>query len=329
MLEEFTSLLDRCEFSFLASEASVAVAVSGGSDSMALGVFMAEWAEQRGIRIHILSVDHGLREEAKDEAIAVGKFFSRYDHVTHQVLTWDVPKGTRIQEQARKARYDLMAVYCQEHGIETLFLGHHQDDQAETFLFRLAKGSGLDGLCGMRFVSEFDNRLKLCRPFLNVPKKRLVEFCHDREIPYFKDPSNQNDKFARVRLRAARDILEEEGLNSKRLALTAERLSRARDSIDEVVVKAYKIALNEKNTKLIVFNFFELNSWPQEIVLRVILSAIDDLGSGSDYGPRMEKVEVLVNELRSSDVFRKRTLGGVIFERDEEHNEIILSKEDA
>ena len=327
MSEEFSSLLNVTNFSFLKDVDAIAVGVSGGADSMALVCLLGRWGEEHGVSIHALSVDHGLRPEAASEVRQVAKILSSKPAVRHAILTWDKPIDKCVQEEARKARYTLMAEYCAAQEISTLFLAHHQDDQAETFLFRLAKGSGLDGLAGMQPVSHYNDNLVLCRPFLALSKERLIATCDAVGVSFIEDPSNQNDKFARVRLRRAREILEGEGLSNKRLAVTAERLSRASIGLDEVASRVLCIAAKEKNTKLIVFKFSELVLWPEEIVLRVILKSIGFLGAEKIYQPRMEKVESLVNELISSKPFRKRTLGGVVFERDDGRDEIILSKE--
>ncbi|MCB1721002.1 MAG: tRNA lysidine(34) synthetase TilS, partial [Alphaproteobacteria bacterium] len=111
----------------------IAVAVSGGPDSMALCWLLSRWAVERGVKIHVLTVDHGLRPEAAEEAIQVGAWLGGWSQqVEHHILRWKTPADTAIQEEARKARYGLMAEYCRVHDIRHLFLAHHRDDQAET-----------------------------------------------------------------------------------------------------------------------------------------------------------------------------------------------------
>ena len=313
-----------------ASCQAIAVAVSGGPDSMALCHLLAQWGNARSIDVHALSVDHGLRKESADEAEQVGVWLSALG-VQHQVLRWDTPSEKRVQEEARKARYAMMARYCAEHDIRALFLGHHMDDQAETVLFRLAKGSGLDGLVGMRAVQNYDENLCLMRPLLNATKSDILDFCARSGISFVQDPSNESDQYSRVRLRRARSVLEEEGLSAKRLSVTARRLLRARNALDEIAKKTYEKNAVEINSKRVVFDVNALSTCPEEIVLRVILRGMEMFRHGANYAPRMERVEGLVSNLlgamRDAQTFRKRTLGGVVFEYDHKKAHFILEKE--
>ena len=293
------------QFSF----SRIAVAVSGGPDSLALWSVLSEGFNGE---LHALHVDHGLRDESADEAAALAE---RIEGL--QVLRWDASSDKRLQEEARRARYGLMAEYCAEHGIKHLFLAHHRDDQAETVLFRLAKGSGLDGLGGMRKVQVYDEGLSFVRPFLDVPKSDLVAYCEAQNLPYLQDPSNENDDFARVRLRKSQAILEEEGLSAKRLAVSARRFQRAREALDFISKNALGACRKDADTNRVELDSDALLAYPEEIVLRVMLLVIAEIGAEKDYAPRMERVEDLVADLIRSDAFRKRTLGGVVFGRDD------------
>lgn len=309
---------------------AVAVAVSGGPDSMALCALLDGWV--RDIDVHALIVDHGLRAEAAEEAQGVKQVLEAYQNVTPTILKWTGEKPeSGVQEEARRARYALMAEYCCEKGIGHLFLGHHRDDQAETVLFRLAKGSGLDGLAGMQAVQNYDDHLMLLRPLLDFSKDEIVQTCEQMGVTFVADPSNSNEAFARVRLRQSAGVLAEEGLTSKRLSVTAKRLSRARKALDMLADKAYKEAILKNNSDRIVFKIDILDTEPEEIVLRCLLKALECLRPESDYAPRMEKIETLLYDLISSqngpDGFRKRTLGGVVFEVDERAGQLILSQE--
>lgn len=310
----------------------IAVAVSGGPDSMALCWLLSRWADGRGVYVHALTVDHGLRPEAADEAVQVGAWLDGWSQqVGHHILRWETPADTAIQEEARRARYGLMAEYCECHDIEYLFLAHHRDDQAETVLFRLAKGSGLDGLSGMQECQAYDERLTLVRPLLDCGKAELLKLCGAEDISYFEDPSNANSDFARVRLRKARCVLEEEGLTSKRLAVTAQRLGRARRALEVISAQAYQNAAIESNTKHIVFKINILFMQPEEVILRCLLKALSVLRPLSDYAPRMERVEVILYDLMAvknkGTPFRKRTLGGVMFAMDENLGILRLTRE--
>lgn len=305
----------------------VAAAVSGGPDSMACLRALADLADtEGGPDIHALTVDHGLRQESADEAAAVGGWIRGWPHVRHTVLRWDDPKpATRIMEQARAARYRLMSEYCVKNGIKHIFLAHHRDDQAETFLMRLSAGSGLDGLAGMRPWQEREDGLILVRPLLDCPKAALVSFCKTRGVPFVRDPGNENPAYARPRLRAGRKALEREGLTPERLAVTARRLERAREALEDLASRAADEALIAHEDGRIVYTEESLFRWPAEIRLRVIRRAVALLGPGEGYGPRLDRLESLAAALFSGGVFRRRSLGGVLFSR--RRGEIVLENE--
>ena len=315
--EEFEIILKDRFAAVLADVKRVAVGVSGGPDSMALAHCLNIWAGKAGMNLHALTVDHGLRPDSVQEAENVGVWLSTWEHTEHSTLTWGGDKpASRIQEEARKARYRLMAEYCKAHNIGHLFLAHHQNDQAETVLFRLAKGSGLDGLAAMRPVQKYNDGPVLLRPFLNIPKDRLLALCTGHDIPYIQDPSNESEDFARPRLRKSMAVLEDEGLTAKRLSVTASRLARAHEALDFYTEDAYKSSLPELNTRQVVFNLKTWRSYPEEIAFRVLLKAIEILRSDHDYLPRMEKLENLFDDLNSAEEQVKRTLGGLVFEVD-------------
>lgn len=181
-------------------EPDLAVAVSGGADSMALALLSHAWARQRGGTITALTVDHGLRREAAAEARQVRDWMSGHG-IPHQILRWrGVKPGNGIQAAARDARYDLLGQWCRRRGILHLLTGHHRDDQAETVLLRLQHGSGIEGLAGIPAVRAIP-RLRLLRPVLQQSKTELAATLVAHGQPWLEDPSNQEDRFARVRAR--------------------------------------------------------------------------------------------------------------------------------
>lgn len=230
-------------FADLLHHSHIAIGVSGGPDSMALAYLFSRWTEeQNGPHIHVLSVDHGLRPEAVAEVEHVRQMSESWPKTAHYILKWEGEKpAQRVQESARAARYDLMAAHCKSHDIGALALAHHRDDQAETVLFRLAKGSGLDGLAGMRQVQKRGG-LDLFRPLLDVSKEDILALCAVENIAYIEDPSNEKKRYARVRLRQSREVLEREGISSKRLAMTAKRMDRARCALDYFAGKRIETA---------------------------------------------------------------------------------------
>ena len=327
-MARFSAAMESRYAELIYGNVDIAVGVSGGADSMALCYALSDFFGETGNTLHALSVDHGLRPEAAQEARQVAKALDVLPNVQHQILTWhhDEKPTARVQESARNARYDLMGDYMRDHNLSHLFLGHHMDDQAETFLFRLAKGSGLDGLGGMPHIGARDD-IYLCRPFLDMQKSEIIQFCEGHNIDFINDPSNDSDDYARVRLRKSMDVLSVEGLTPKRLSMTAKRLLRVREAVDHIVEKEYKNVLLKKNNSRIVFNFGVLSENPFEIVLRVILKAMAELSPDRDYGVRLERAENLCEDLMKPKSFRKRTLGGVVFECNKDQATLELSRE--
>ncbi len=292
----------------------LAVAVSGGSDSMALLSVMAEHAKQNKIQLYVLTVDHNLRAEAKEEAQMVADWVTaqKSDFLKHQILNWDSEKpDTAIMEAARHARYSLMAQFCADHNLPILFVAHHQDDQAETFLFRLAKGSGLDGLGSMLEIRDYNDDLKIARPFLSAPKEDLIKHCEEQNIPVVNDPSNENQNYLRPRLRQSLGALADEGLTPERLAVTASRLSRARRALEEISMNAYQASLIDSSPEHLLFDWSKLKACPEEIAYRVLQTGIESLRPNSDYNIRMKRFENLFESLwHDAEGFKPRTLGG-------------------
>lgn len=330
---EFSGLLDLPAFDLIrqSPESPVALAVSGGPDSMALAALVSGWLREKGrVPAHALIVDHGLRPESAAEARRVKGWLEALPGLHPRILRWTGDKpAAAIMEKARAARYRLLEHYCARHEISGLFLAHHRDDQAETVLIRLAKGSGLDGLSGMARARK-SGAVTLLRPFLDCPKARLVATCRALGVPFVEDPSNANPAWLRPRLRTAREVLEKEGLDSKRLAQTAARLARARSALDAYARQACDAARwPGDDTARVRLDCEILARCPEETRLRAILLALADLAPGfSPAAIRMERFESLVGDLFAPAPFRKRTLGGFVFSRRDRAGEIVIAREE-
>jgi tRNA(Ile)-lysidine synthase len=198
--KEFENLLKRFE-PFDKNE-PVAVGVSGGSDSLALAFLLKRWTDTKGMRLYAVTLDHGLRPESRTEALKVGDWLKDRE-IAHEILCWEGQKPARgVQAKARMARYTLIQEWCSAQNIRTLFLAHHLDDQLETSLMRLEKESGLEGLAGMSAIKEWGS-LRMIRPFLNLSKEKLRHFLISEGHPWIEDPSNDNPKFQRSKIRHA------------------------------------------------------------------------------------------------------------------------------
>jgi tRNA(Ile)-lysidine synthase len=279
-----------------------ALAVSGGSDSTALMVLFAGWLRHRGDdagRYMVLTVDHGLRAGSASEARSVSA--AAHDlGFRHTTLVWDGPKpATGVQAAARAARYHLMGDRLRALGLSLLLTAHTRDDQAETLLMRLARGSGLDGLCAMPPMAALGDHGpqgvrgegRACwigRPFLDVPKARLRATLKARGIAWIEDPSNAAPEFERTRLRAARTQLDALGLTPAMLALSAARLARARRAVDAIVDRLCDPAagtLRWDPCGVIAIDRAALLRSGEEIALRVLDRAIAAAGGAGEPVP--------------------------------------------
>ena len=202
---------------------ALAVACSGGGDSMALLGLASRWGEETGTSVHAVVIDHGLRDGSAEVAATATEAAASLGTIP-VVLEWRGWQGQgNLQEVARTARRELLSNYAREHGIPAVLLGHTLDDQAETFLMRLARGSGVEGLSGMAREIDVD-RTRFLRPLLSVRRETLRDFLRERGIAWAEDPSNDDPRFDRVRMRGLLPLLDDNGLSADRLVATADAL---------------------------------------------------------------------------------------------------------
>jgi tRNA(Ile)-lysidine synthase len=312
-------------FADLAAEPALVLAISGGPDSTALLYLMARWRGLRrpAPRLIAVSIDHGLRPEARHEAFIVKRLSERLG-VEHRTMRWSGAKpSTGIQEAARVARYRLLREAARRAKAHCVLAAHTLDDQAETVLFRMARGSGLAGLCGMarsvpidNLATEFgqpvdaarsarerqgadrSNHVLLVRPLLDVPKARLIVTLQEAGIAYADDPSNADPRFARSRLRKLIPALADEGLTPQRLVRLARRARRS-EAAHEAIVDwaARRLGLGPK-TRKVALNSADWSEFPAEIALRLLGRAIGAIGTE---GPvEFGKLEALSEALRAA-----------------------------
>jgi tRNA(Ile)-lysidine synthase len=291
----------------LARFSRVALAVSGGPDSLALMDLAARWSKRRaGLALFVLTVDHALRAGSRAEAEMVGCAAQEAD-LPHTVLTWKHGAvDGQLHARARAARYDLMAAYCTAHDIPALVTAHNLDDQAETFLMRLKRGSGLDGLAAIPEEGSWAG-LALMRPLLDVPKERLVASAVKARLPFVLDPSNDDTRFERGRIRGAAGALAMLGLAPEAIALSARRLRRARAALEEA---AGDFLLRHGETNIAGYAGIDLAALlaaPEEIALRSLVRLIGVVGAASE-PVRLAKLEALLALLKA-DPGKARTLG--------------------
>jgi tRNA(Ile)-lysidine synthase len=292
------------------------LAVSGGPDSTALLVLAARWAQRlkRGPKLLAVTVDHAVRPGAAREA-AVVKRLARRLGVAHRTLRWRGKKPeSGLPERARAARYGLLSQAAQRVGYAHILTAHTLDDQAETVLFRLARGSGIGGLAAMAHTSPLPHggaeTIFLVRPFLQLPKLRLIATLQAAGIAYSDDPTNRDPRFTRARLRRLMPALAREGLDARGLARLAMRMRRAESAI-EFAAGAARAALAPgpwPRRGPVVFPVAPFAKLPAEVALRLLGRAVAHTG---DEGPvELAKLETLYDALRAADSRLRRTLAG-------------------
>ncbi len=264
------------------------VAVSGGGDSVALMALAANWAAARGAGIHAVTVNHGLRPEAAAEAAEVGRQAAVLG-LSHDVLTWDDWDGTgNLQAAARAARYRLLVDWAAGRGVAAVLLGHTRDDNVESFVMGLARGAGLDGLSGMR--PRFERAgVALLRPLLGESRAGLRAFLRRRGLSWIEDPSNQDERFDRVRIRKA---MVAAGVDQAKIARSIANLRRTRVGIDELLSRWIVAHVREELGELVI-EPAAFAALPGEFRRRLLNAALRWV-SGADYPPRAEPVMRLV-----------------------------------
>jgi tRNA(Ile)-lysidine synthase len=275
----------------LRPEGALGLAVSGGSDSMALMRLAAAWASARGVALSVATVDHGLRPEAAEEAAFVAARAAALG-LPHETLRWAGWDGAgNLQNMAREARTRLLAGWAAEAGLGAVALGHTRDDQAETVLLNLARGSGVDGLSGMAERSARGGAVWL-RPLLGLARADLRAWLSAEGESWREDPSNADLRFDRVKARVALEALAPLGLGAEGLAATATRLRRARAALEQEAAALARRAGRLGPCGEIALDRAVLADAPEEIALRVLADALRAV-SGAVYRPRLAALEAL------------------------------------
>lgn len=296
------------------------LAVSGGPDSTALMMLAARWrkALKSGPKLLAVTVDHGLRADSKREAADVARL-ARKLGLTHRILRWTGMKPkTGLQQAARAARYRLLSGAARKAGAAHILTAHTLDDQAETVLIRMMRGSGVTGLGAMARLAappaNGDGQIKLLRPLLDIPKSRLIATLKAEKIPFADDPSNRDPRFTRARLRGLMPQLAREGLDARRLALLARRLKRADLAIEAAVDRAMAdLTLPSAAPGAVVFDAKGYAGLPAEIALRLLGRAV---GKAGDEGPvelgKLEALKAALDTAQNTVKRWRRSLAGAV-----------------
>ncbi|MGO9673671.1 MAG: tRNA lysidine(34) synthetase TilS [Methylocella sp.] len=308
----------------------ILLAVSGGPDSIALMLLAAQWSKTRpgAPPLHVATVDHALRPQSRAEAEQVGLWAHRLG-LSHDILVWsgDKPRS-RIQERARAARYDLLFAHAAHVGADVVATAHHADDQAETILFRLLRGSGPGGLSGMA-ASRARLGLVHARPLLQCSKAELIACCAAKAHPFFTDPSNCDPAYARTRMRALSGLLEKEGLGREALLRLGRRAARAEAAL---AARAGAVAAGlaaAREPGLYRADISSLAREPEEIFLRVLAREIVPLADSLADAPcaksrplRLKRLETLAGAMQgalAASAPFSGTLGGAALKLGRDH----------
>jgi len=309
--KRITKIYKRFEKSFDLKERFI-VAVSGGSDSLALAFLSKIYSIKNNLDIKFFIVDHKLRNESTNEALNVKQILKKHK-INAEILTWIGRKPNKnIQSIARNARYDLLFSKSKQLKIKYILTGHQQGDLIENFFIRMVRGSGLKGLVSLDKKNKI-NDINLLRPLLDE-KKEDLEFLSNFVFNFYvKDPSNKNEKFQRIKIRKLIENLKIDGLDRNKFIKTLQNLKSSNQVVNFYVRENFNRNthfLRNKN-KLILNNDFFLQ--PYEVVFRCLSSAIKMIG-GKYYSVRGKKTENLISKIQNNRSFRV-TLGGCIVEK--------------
>ena len=299
-----------------------AVAVSGGPDSLALAFLAKIYSVKWRLNPKFLIVDHRLRPESTREAAKVKKLLKKIS-VNSEILTWEGKKPSKnIQSIARNKRYELLFSHCNKFKINNILLGHHQNDLFENFFIRMLRGSGLNGLISLDKKSKIDNKT-LLRPLLDQKKENLIFISKKVFNFYVQDPTNQDEKFQRIRVRKLISELEKNGLNEKKFSKTLSNLKNSNTLVKFYVSENLKknTFFSVKNCQLILNKSFFLK--PHEVVFRSLSESIKLIGKRY-YSVRGKKLDKIIKDLENNHL-SKATLGGCIIKK--VNQTVIITKE--
>jgi tRNA(Ile)-lysidine synthase len=297
------------------------VAVSGGPDSLALSALSQTYLIEKKIKVFFVLVNHGIRPNSSEEAQNVKKLLKKRG-ISLTILKNKKKINKNIQSQAREVRYQLLLSFCKKYKIKFIMTGHHSDDQIETFLIRLSRGSGIQGLSSMRKISSLNKTTKLFRPLLDEKKKDLIYLAKYYFGKVFKDSSNNNQKYLRTKIRNLIKRFEKSGIKHDRIIRSINNLASSNDTLNLHIQKIENDCLVKKNN-IIVINLEKFLLENSEVQLKIFSNCIKRI-SKNYYPPRAKKVLNLLNRIRSSQKI-KVNLGGCMINRNKKN--LIISKE--
>lgn len=313
MLDIFFNSLNDCEL--LKNRKKIAVAVSGGIDSLSLILLTNEWSKRYKIKIIGITVDHKLRQSSTEEALYIHNLLINKYNIEHYILTWNSEKPkSNIEAIAREERYKMLFNFCKNNNIDVILLGHHLQDQVENFLIRLFRGSGIKGLSSMKKFLLVDN-IYLVRPFLNLKKEDLKEYLVQNNIKWIEDESNDDTTFLRNKIRGFLNTFDDKDLIINRINNTVETIQTANNIIEEKVEKFQGIIyIYDEKYNYYTIKVNEFINLDEELQYRII-SKMTIKVSDSYLSPRFQKFKHLIKKIKDFKNFKKNTLNLCVFEK--------------
>ncbi|WP_341813407.1 tRNA lysidine(34) synthetase TilS [Wolbachia endosymbiont (group B) of Germaria angustata] len=288
----------------------VAIAVSGGVDSVVLLHLMINWAKKNKPSLPTaLTVNHGLRLESQKEADFAVSYAKELGAKESFILNWEKKniKGN-IQLQARKARYNLLTKWCKNNNVKYLFVAHHKNDQAETFLLRLERGSGVDGLSSMDYKYFLDG-IYVFRPLLNFSRSEIEKYAKLHQLRWIEDRSNYDLKYRRTLYRNLLKASDNQDVLTERICLTALHMKRAAKALMHYTRLALNDCVNVHDLGYIEIKLSEFYQLPEEVALRLLLYSIMAIVN-KHYKPRYRSLIAIFNKISQKDSDINCTLSG-------------------
>ena len=301
---------------------SFVIAVSGGPDSLALVTLSKIYSVNKKVRFYYVLVNHNIRKKSLKEAREV-QYLLKKNKIHLVILNNKKKINKNIQSNARKTRYKLLSDYCTKKKVRNIITAHNLEDQVETFLIRLSRGSGLKGLSSMKLITKIENNLSLIRPLLDIKKKLLIKISKLTFGKYIKDPSNKDTKFLRTKIRNLQIHLKKSGINYDQIIKSINNLASSDEILDNYFKEKFSKVLikSRKSVNIRLNKFLELE---KEFKIRVINNAIKELRNNY-YNPRSKKVKLLIENLEKKS-FLRATLGGCIFSREKDKISLKIEK---